>query len=132
MISMNKKYRNSHSTVTVLTTERAGNYPVLAMDDEGVLIECTAEGKVFYTSDSEMDLVEVTPYGHIKTDDNVFVWDGPFGHHPNAVPRHFSHASKNSLPHVFENGRTSFTLYDYPKKTVTWDNCLTEEEWYSL
>ena len=66
----------------------------------------TEEGK--YYSDileSPYDLVETNPYDDWKVDDKVWVkakgglW----------TPRHFSRVDSEGVPHVFVDGKTSFT-----------------------
>lgn len=67
----------------------------------------TEEGKYFSFSNekSDLDLVETNPYADWKVDDKVWVrakggtW----------MPRHFSRVDSEGVPHVFVDGKTSFT-----------------------
>lgn len=111
MISMDKKYKTkSGIPVRILAVNIGGDYPVVAVINEGAH-QFTAEGLFFSGGGSDRkDLVEVTPYDDLEIDDKVIVTflDG--------TQRYSYFAGiEDDCPLVFTEGATSFT---YTSRTI--------------
>lgn len=86
----------------------------------------TLEGQ-FSIDPSDNDLIEVSPYDHIKIDDKVLVWNEDENDYytvNNKTNRYFAGINEEGRPLTWDNGRTSFTSH-YKEG---WDNCELYEE----
>lgn len=109
-ISKVKKTRDGSA---VLELHRLEHFPpctwagVVEVNGEAFLETWTEEGKYFVNKvDSDLDLIESSPYDDWKEDDKVWVKDKR-GHW---IARHFSRVDEDGIPLVFRNGSTSFTI----------------------
>ncbi len=112
-INMLKKYRTrSKLPVQILKTNLNNKYfPVVATIqgfDAEEFIACFTEYGGFYThEESDMDLVEVSPFEHLVIDEPVMVRDKPEEQWSRA---YFAGVSRNSgRPTVWAGGKTSWT-----------------------
>ena len=119
---MEKKYRTrSGLPARILCTDRNHpDYPVVTL----ILEKCGKESISNYTKDltyslnhgHSLDLIEVTPYDHIKIDDPVLVYDSLKGE---KHKRHFAGVNEKGQPLTWCEGRTSFTTND----NIEWNYC---------
>lgn len=115
-IEMNKKYRTRDGRpVRIICTDRI--HPVYTIvgfiNHEGieVLYLWAGNGKSSITNEkSDLDLVEVSPYKHLKIDDKVIVWND-FG---DFKKRHFAGIAEDGFAKTFNNG--------------SWKNCLSAKD----
>jgi hypothetical protein len=130
-ISMNKKYRLRDNT-----------YEYVMLDDcidscsRSVLGKYRLEGNPWrvithypngkhlrYTS-SQYDLIEVTPYDHIKKGDKVIVWDNN-SKFKSKFRGYFSGVDVLGRPRSYINGATEWSS---DGETHAWDNCILAED----
>lgn len=115
MISMDKKYRTRDGRdVRVLCVDRENiSHPVVALI--GSSIESyTIDGEFhFLEVDSNYDLIEVSPYDHIKKGDVVLVWDN--------VNQDIKLIA--FFVGVGSNGRIHATAFFNSESYNAWDNC---------
>ena len=126
LISMDKKYKTRCGyPVRILCVDRKDDRPVLflyTINDSEIACRASSTGKVDWT-DTDYDLVEVSPYEDFKKDDKVMVSeDGIIWY-----KRYFSHATVKGA-YVFDNGNTSWT--EPNGDTTNWLYCRkpTQEE----
>jgi hypothetical protein len=87
-------------------------------ENEWVPCKHTIDGLFFLNDDeSENDLIESTPFDHIKIDDKVIVW--LINGNNEKTHRHFAGVNDAGKPMCWADGKTSFTAI---ARTV-WDNC---------
>ena len=128
MIEMGKKYKTrSGLPVRILCNDlKYDGYTVIAaVYDQKTGYENTISvssiGTYIEGEESDLDLIEVTPYDDFKEDDLCVVWKVK----DNKFFRYFSHA-ENGTANCFALGCTSYTTVN----TSIWPNCrkATEEE----
>lgn len=120
---MEKKYKTrSGLSARILCTDRKDpDLPVIALatGTDGY------EAVLCYTKDltyrldgliDSFDLIEVSPYDHIKIDDPVLVYDNP---DDKKCKRHFAGVNAEGQPLTWIGGSTSFTT----DKTIEWNYC---------
>jgi hypothetical protein len=126
-ISKDKKYKTRLGVNVIIYKiwEEQNKIHGAAVDTKNNLIctlEWDLEGRVWQTTESGNDLMEISPYADFKIDDKVLVWDDgqiePYKYH-------FAGISKNGNPLTWDDGRTSFTE---TKFTSEWKNCAKYEE----
>lgn len=128
-IEMGKKYRTRDGReARVLCTDRKDDkHPVVAMIGNSApprteqVVTLSATGG--YISDgrpSEIDLIEVSPYEHLKIDDLVVVWDDSICRTATMLRRHFAGINELGRPTTWLNGRTSHTA----SSVTAWGNCI--------
>jgi hypothetical protein len=122
-ISKDKKYntRLGLDVIIYKIWEEQNAIHGAAVDRKGFQIcalEWDLEGKVWGTTESGNDLIEVSPYADFKIDDKVLVWENS-SICPVKRRGHFAGVSEDGKPTIWDMGRTSFT----ETNKVTWDNC---------
>lgn len=112
-IDLKKQYRTrSGENVKVLTVDAPNaSYPVVALigpDGDMVPNSYTAHGRL-YAEDGEsvMDLIEYSPYSHIKIDDPVIFWESDMHLHRG----HFAGIDDAGRPMTYIDGKTSWSSH---------------------
>ena len=112
-IDLKKQYRTrGGENVKVLTVDAPNHgYPVVALigpDGDMVPNSYTAHGRL-YAEDGEsvMDLIEYSPYSHIKIDDPVIFWDSDMDLHRG----HFAGIDDAGRPMTYIDGKTSWSSH---------------------
>ena len=112
-IDLKKQYRTrGGENVQVLTVDAPNHvYPVIALigpDGEMVPNSYTAHGRL-YTEDAEsvMDLIEYSPYSHIKIDDPVIFWESDM----HLQRGHFAGIDDAGRPMTYIDGKTSWSAH---------------------
>ena len=126
-ISMDKKYKTRCGyPVRVLCVDMKNDWPVVCImecpDGTEITSNVTIYGKDWDEEDSDLDLIEVSPWEDFKKDDKVVVSiDGVFW-----FKRYFSHV-ENDKPCTFPEGGTSWSS---PEGSTQWNYCRkpTKEE----
>jgi hypothetical protein len=129
VISRDKTYklRNGwqYKLYNILSDEERGNsthivHGAFLNPEDKTWTACEHNANGFYYDDdceSECDLIESTPFGHIKIDDKVIVWKD--GIDNSAFHRHFAGVNEQGKPKTWRDGKTSFTT----PSTIEWDHC---------
>jgi len=122
MIIMTKKYRYENGELArILCTDGFDKeYPVVSMTPNGQAIDHTAIG-LPKSWRNEYQLIEITPYTHIKDGDRVMVWNDPVYKHR----RIFSRVSADGKPCAYLDGTTKWTGNE---RDIQWDNCVLAED----
>ena len=112
-IDLKKQYRTrGGENVQVLTVDAPNaSYPVVALigpDGDMVPNSYTAHGRL-YTEDDEsvMDLIEYSPYSHIKIDDPVFFWESDM----RLQRGHFAGIDGAGRPMTYIDGKTRWSSH---------------------
>ena len=112
-IDLKKQYRTrGGENVQVLTVDAPNHvYPVIAsIGPYGEMVpnSYTARGRL-YTGDAEsvMDLIEYSPYSHIKIDDPVIFWESDM----HLQRGHFAGIDDAGRPMTYIDGKTSWSSH---------------------
>jgi hypothetical protein len=129
-IEMGKKYRTRDGReVRIYAVTHGGDQEVVGavLNSPGgwVIEEWSALGDYFHPprAESDLDLVEVGQYDHIKIDDKVLVWDDSF---PAKSRQYFAGVDGKGNPTTFNHGTTSWSR-DNPN-VVAWTHCELAED----
>lgn len=112
-IDLKKQYHTrGGENVQVLTVDAPNHaYPVVALigpDGDMVPNSYTVHGRLYAgDSESEMDLIEYSPYSHIKIDDPVIFWESDMHLHRG----HFAGIDDAGRPMTYIDGKTSWSSH---------------------
>jgi hypothetical protein len=124
-VEMGKKYRLKYGSEYKLYAVLENNKGYMEvhgayMNDEGAWFPISH--KLDGTGKTPgFNLVEVSPYDHLKIDDKVIVWNNTAVRY--RFKRHFAGIDITGKPLTYPNGNTSFSNKDVGHTPVPWDNC---------
>ena len=122
-IDISKKYRtrSGYGVEILKTSLRNSVFPVVAIintAEKQILAGFTEYGKFYGDGESDMDLVEVSPYEDFVVDEPVMVRDNEYEQWKKA---HFAGVSCRGYAKTWQDGETSWTSYD--ASMLTWQFC---------
>jgi hypothetical protein len=109
-IDLRKQYRTRGGENVKVLTINAPNrdYPVVVLigPDGDMVPNCyTADGRLYENGESVLDLIEYSPYSHIKIDDPVIYWESDM----NKFRGYFAGIDDEGRPMTYIDGKTKWS-----------------------